>query len=148
MPINFSSVSQKEASEIVAAIVEKATSDGGDPIAVAVVNFAGRLLAFAAMDNVMPVSVKLAQNKAYSAVMGKCDTTAWGLKKKNPELVDFDTRNFNDENFTGFTGGVLITVDNQIIGGVAVSGRKGKMDKDDILMQDKELAEYGRSFLI
>jgi uncharacterized protein GlcG (DUF336 family) len=41
---------------------------------------------------------------------------------------------------------VLIKVDNQIIGGVAVSGRKGKMDKDDVLMQDKELAEFGRNF--
>jgi hypothetical protein len=37
--------------------------------------------------------------------------------------------------------------DKQIIGGVGVSGRKGKKSADDLLLQDNELAEYGISLL-
>ena len=147
MPIQILSVNQAEATRIVAAILEKAATDGGSPVAVAVVDSAGRLMAFSAMDYVMPASIKLAQSKAYSAVVGKRDTGQWAAMKKSDEHVDFDMRNWTDENFSGFTGGVIISVDNQIIGGVGVSGRKGKSDGPHSLMQDTELAEYGRNFL-
>lgn len=147
MPINILSVSQAEASKIVACIIEKASGDGGSPVAAAVVDVAGRLIAFTAMDGVMPASIKLAQSKAYSALIGKRDTIKWATTKKNGECVDFDMRNWTDEGFTGFTGGVIITFSNQIIGGIGVSGRKGLKDEIDVLMQDNELAEYGRSVL-
>jgi uncharacterized protein GlcG (DUF336 family) len=147
MPINIINISYKEAAAIVAGIIEKASEDGGKPVAAAVVDYAGRLLAFAAMDHVMPASIKLVQSKAYSAVIGQRDTRQWALTKKNPEYVDFDMRNWTDDNFTGFTGGVTIVFNNLVIGAVAVSGRKGKKDTNDMLMQDNELAEYGRAVL-
>lgn len=74
MPTTILSISQTEASQVVAAIITKASGDGGAPVAAAVVDVAGRLIAFTAMDGLMPASIKLAQNKAYSAVMGKRDT--------------------------------------------------------------------------
>lgn len=132
---------------MVSAIIDIAGQDGGSPVAVAVVDYAGRLVAFTAMDNVMPASIKLAQAKAYSAVIGMRDTIQWAAIKKHPENIDFDMRNWTDENFTCFTGGIIISVNSQIIGAVAVSGRKGKKDDTDLLMQDNELAEYGRSVL-
>lgn len=147
MPVNFTSISQTEASEVVAAIIHKAASDGGSPVAVSVVDYAGRLVHFTAMDNVMPACIKLSQSKAYSAVVGKRDTIQWASMKKNVECIDFDMRNWTDENFTCFTGGVIISFNNHIIGGVAVSGRKGKRDAGDTLMQDNELAEYGKAVL-
>ncbi len=147
MPINILSISQAEASRIVACIIEKASGDGGSPVAAAVVDAAGRLVAFTAMDGVMPASIKLAQNKAYSAVIGKRDTDRWSATKKNGECVDFDMRNWTDENFSGFTGGVVIQFNNQIIGGVGVSGRKGQKDETDSLLQDNELADYGRAIM-
>lgn len=147
MPLTIYSISQCEASNVVAAIIDMAGRDGGSPVAAAVVDHAGRLLAFAAMDHVMPASIRLARAKAYSAVMGKRDTLHWAAMKKNPENIDFDMRNWTDENFTGFTGGVIVSFNGQVIGGVAVSGRKGRKDEQDSLMQDNELAEYGRSVL-
>lgn len=123
MPLTIQSIAQVEATAIVAAIIEKAATDGGLPVAVAVVDNAGRLIAFTAMDYVMPASIRLAQSKAYSAVVGKRDTGQWASMKKNTEQVDFDMRNWTDENFSGFTGGVVISIDMQIIGGIGVSGR-------------------------
>ncbi|MBC7887353.1 MAG: heme-binding protein [Ferruginibacter sp.] len=147
MPVSMLSISHAEAVTIVAAIIEKAETDGGSPVAVAVVDHAGRLLAFTAMDNVMPASITLAQSKAYSAVVGKRDTIQWASTKKNSDCIDFDMRNWTDEHFTGFTGGIIFSFNQQVIGGIAVSGRKGRRDEADILMQDNELAEYGRSVL-
>jgi|GEM_PF-1446696 len=144
MPINILSIAQSEASKMVSSVIEMAGKDGGSPVAVAVVDYAARLVAFTAMDHVMPASIKLAQAKAYSAVIGMRDTIQWASTKKHPEYIDFDMRNWTDENFTCFTGGIIITVNSQVIGAIAVSGRKGKKDDADLVMQDNELAEYGK----
>jgi len=145
MPVNRLSVSQNEATQIVNSIIQKAVEDGGKPIAVAVVDAAARLVVFTAIDGIMPASIKLAQTKAYSAVMGARDTIQWANTKKNASCIDFDMRNWTDENFTAFTGGVIIFFQGLVIGAVAVSGRKGKKDETDELMQDNELAEFGKS---
>jgi uncharacterized protein GlcG (DUF336 family) len=143
MPITIPTVSYKEATQIVAAIVKRANEDGGDPIAVAVVNAAARLLCFAAMDGVMQASVRLSQSKAYSAVVGQRDTEHWASRAKHPTLIDFDMRNWTDGNFTGFTGGVVLRSANLVAGGIGVSGRKGSMAPEDRLLQDVELARLG-----
>ena len=145
MPVTILSISQKEAAQIVDAIVKKAMMDGGLPVAVTVVDVAARMIAFAAMDGVVPASMKLSQSKAYSAVVGQKDTMHWASFPKNKETVDFDMRNWTDENFSGFTGGVVITLFGTVIGGIGVSGRKGKMAASDTIMQDNELAMYGHS---
>ena len=137
----------EEATDIAQTIISKAKIDGGSPVAVAVVDAAGRLKSFVAMDNVMPASIKLAQNKAYSAVLGQRDTINWALFPKNEKSVDFDMRNWTDENFSGFTGGVVIQSEGKVIGGIGVSGRKGIMDTSDALLQDNELAAFGKNFI-
>lgn len=144
MPITISSIMYSEALQATSAIVIKALCDGGEPVAVSVVNAAGHLVCFAAMDHVTPACVKLSQSKAYSAVIGQKDTQHWASIPKNEKSVDFDMRNWTDPNFSGFTGGVIITINNQVIGGIGVSGRKGKMAETDTIMQDNELAVYGR----
>jgi len=145
MPVTILSISQKEAAEIVEAIVRKASVDGGLPIAVAVVDATARLVAFAAMDGVVPASIKLSQSKAYSAVVGQKDTMHRASFPKSNETVDFDMRNWTDDNFSGFTGGVVITIFGTIIGGIGVSGRKEKMNMTETTMQDNELGMYGNS---
>lgn len=147
MPINKLSISQKEASAIVNAIVNEALADGGPPVAVAVTDAAARLISFAAMDGVMPASIRLSQSKAYSAVIGQRDTISWASFLKNESTVDFDMRNWTDENFSGFTGGVIISIDGQVIGGVGVSGRKGVRSATDTVDQDNELALFGKTVL-
>ena len=84
-----------DAQVIVNQVLEEAQKNGGDPVAVAVVGSDGRLVAFAAMDGVMPVSVEVAINKAYTAVVGQHDTLFW---ERAP--AGFDGRNFVDSKFT------------------------------------------------
>lgn len=100
----------------------------GQPIAVAVVGFDGRLVSFMAMDGVMPVSIQLAQDKAYTAIISQSPTSRWENKEKTEGL---DISNFNDPRFTAFAGGVLIKdpSTNQIIGAIGVSGRTSKEDE-------------------
>lgn len=146
MPVTILSISQKEAAHILEAILAKAAEDGGGPVAVAVVDATARLIAFAAMDGVAPASIRLSQSKAYSAVTGQKDTAHWAAM---PDRVKhFDMRNWTDDQFTGFTGGVTIDCNNQVIGGIGISGRKGRMGEADSIMQDNELATYGRSLLL
>lgn len=147
MPINILSISHTEAQKIVSTIIEKASSDGGAPVAIAVVDFAGRLIAFTAMDHVIPACIKLAQSKAYSAVIGKNDTINWASKPKSPDTIDFDMRNWTDPNFTGFTGGIVIKFGTEIIGAIGVSGRKGIQNERDSLLQDSELAQLGLAII-
>jgi uncharacterized protein GlcG (DUF336 family) len=143
MPIAIPTVSYKEAAQIVDAIVKHATEDGGDPVAVSVVDAAARLICFAAMDGVMQASIRLSQSKAYSAVIGQRDTEHWALRPKNPAVIDFDMRNWTDRNFTGFTGGVVLRTSDRVAGGIGVSGRKGSMGPEDHILQDVELARFG-----
>lgn len=145
MPVNILSIAQTEAFKIVEAVIKKAAEDGGSPVAIAVVDAAARLIAFSAMDGVMPASIKLSQSKAYSAVVGQRDTINWASFKKNESTIDFDMRNWTDENFSGFTGGLVIKSNGKVIGGIGVSGRKGEMSSTDVVAQDNELAAYGKS---
>ena len=134
------SIDLKTAQSIVQNIIEKAYVTRGDSVAVAVVGSDGRLIAFAAMDGVMPVSIKLAQNKAYTALIGKRDTKYWEYK------FGFNNQNFTDEKFTCFCGGVLVEIaeetegqkqkETYVVGGIGVSGRKG--------IEDNALANYGK----
>src|ERR1035437_5277949 len=65
MPVTIHSISHQEARQVVNAIVEHAAMDGGDPIAIAVVDASAHLIYFAAMDGVMQASIRLSQSKAY-----------------------------------------------------------------------------------
>lgn len=147
MPKEILSITLSKARLIIDSIIDIAKKDGGKPVAVTVVVAVSRIIAFAAMDGVVPASIKLSQSKAYSSVIDQTDTILWASIPKQTEVVDFDMRNWTDENFSGFTGGVVIKSGDTIIGGIGVSGRRGKKGNDDVIMQDNELAEYGKSGL-
>jgi uncharacterized protein GlcG (DUF336 family) len=93
MPINLLSISLKEAAKIVYGIIRHAGADGGQPVAVAVVDVSARLMAFAAMEKVAPASIKLSQSKAYSSVIGQRNTLHWSSVPKNNDNIYFDMRN-------------------------------------------------------
>lgn len=145
MPNMIATISYQEAAQVVEAILQRARQDGGEPVAVAVVNSAARLVCFAAMDGVMPASIRLCQSKAYSAVVGQRDTQHWAQIPKHAAHIDFDMYNWTDHDFTGFTGGVVLRVSTHVAGGIGVSGRKGTMGADDEIQQDVELATFGRT---
>jgi len=135
LPKALKSIDLKEAQNLISVIVKQASKDGGSPVAVAVVGIDGRLVAFAAMDGVMPLSTSLARKKAYTAIVGRRDTNYW------------DGKNFSsgDGSFVCLGGGAIIEILSKetknpqklIIGAVGISGRTSE--------QDQSLANRGKN---
>lgn len=119
-------------------VAEEAVSEGHDePVAIAIAGSDGRLIAFVAMDGVMPVSIQLAINKAHTAIVGSRDTIEW-------QEMGVGAQNFTDPQFTCFGGGVLIrNKESKVVGAIGVSGRKSRADINTRIPQDQDLADIG-----
>ena len=96
------------------------------PMAVAVVDTAGNLVAFERMDNTQTGSVLVAQDKASSAAMYRRPTKAFqdALAGGGAGLRILALRGAN-----AVEGGLPLVVDGRIIGGIGVSG--GTSEQDD-----------------
>jgi uncharacterized protein GlcG (DUF336 family) len=113
-----------EAETLIAAM-KAASSEGGAPMAMAVCDSGGNLVAFARQEEVLPVSVGLAQKKAFTATQLRCPTSdlaaatqpgamLWGLQA--------------DPNLVVFGGGIPLYRRGVISGAIGVSG--GTVDED------------------
>lgn len=90
------------------------------PMALAVCDAGGNLVALHKMDDAALLSLELSQNKAKTAVLGKIPTLMWadsfiGDTAHLPTL-------FFHSNWITFMGGFPIILDNKIIGGFGCSG--------------------------
>jgi uncharacterized protein GlcG (DUF336 family) len=88
------------------------------PMAMAVSDCGGNLLAFERMDNTMLASVQIALDKAYTAVFGKQHTGEFSGAYRAGVLIPL----FFHERWITFPGGFPITKDGVILGGLGVSG--------------------------
>jgi uncharacterized protein GlcG (DUF336 family) len=88
------------------------------PMAMAVVDSGGILVAFYAMDNVLRASIQIAMDKAFTSVMGKQPTWKWGHEYKQGVLVPL----YFHERWITFPGGFPILKNGQLMGGFGVSG--------------------------
>jgi glc operon protein GlcG len=97
------------------------------PIVVAVSDPEGELVAFARLDGAGYLSRSMAQRKAYTAARMGVDSGVFGERMSGvvPSVHDLD-----DPKLVGFKGGVCITLDGAIIGGIGVSGRSGEEDEE------------------
>jgi len=104
-------------------------SKGGDPIAVAVADAWGTPIMVIKMDGALPLMVRMALNKAYTAATYRGDTSLWGKRfKENGREVTW----YDDRRLTVIPGGVCIKLkDGTIVGAVGVSGRFA--DEDEAL---------------
>lgn len=95
------------------------------PMAIAVVDTAGQLVAFERMDNTQTASVQVAQDKAVSAAMYRRPTKVFQdvLAAAGPGLRVLTLRNAN-----AVEGGVPLIVDGKIIGAIGVSGGSSEQD--------------------
>ena len=95
------------------------------PMAVAVVDNAGLLVAFDRMDNTQTASVLVAQDKASSAAMYRRPTKAFqdGLAAAGAGLRILTLRGAS-----AAEGGLPLVIDGKIIGGIGVSGGSGEQD--------------------
>ena len=110
------------------AMMEKAMEKPNEPLAMAIVDAAGNLEAYAKMDNLRIFSRRHAQRKAYtSAVMGMdSGAHAERLHGGGRNIADL-----GDPMMTHGTGGLVIMKDGVILGGIGVGGYpSGQADED------------------
>ena len=114
------------------AIIEEATGPVVMPVAIAIVDDAGNMVAYAQMDNVRLYARRHAFRKAYTAAVMGMDTGPHGeqLRERGRTVSDY-----GDPNLTPGIGGVVVrSSDGIIMGGIGVDG---------YLARDEELAQIG-----
>jgi uncharacterized protein GlcG (DUF336 family) len=125
-------ISLAAAERAVRAAVDRA-AELGVAVVVAVADAAGELKAYARMDGAPLLSVRIAQDKAWTAAAFGLPTDAWwGLVKDEPPLLHGIVKT---ERLVIFGGGVPLVVEGRVVGGIGVSG--GSAD------QDRAIAEAG-----
>jgi uncharacterized protein GlcG (DUF336 family) len=127
------SVTSELAHRIIAAAEIKA-AELGVPMVVAVCDESGVLKAFSRMDGAALLSVQIAQDKAYTAVGFGMPSGGWhDFIKDDPPLAAGAVGGI--DRLVIFGGGFPITVADQIVGAVGVSGGH--------YTQDMEVAQAG-----
>ena len=115
---NTRTLSHDEASRIVEAVRAALEADGRGA-AVAVSDAHGELIAFLRTDGCPLGSINNAINKAFTAARERKESRDVGEASRTE---DFAMTNFGDLRYTGWGGGVPITVNGEVIGAVGVSG--------------------------
>lgn len=117
--------------ELADALIERAfvkARELGRPMVVAIVDESGLLKAFKKMDGTAVISIEVAQNKAYSAVVNP-----WGyatheiyehISKSPSTLLGMP----HIPRYTVFGGGFPIIVEGKVIGGIGISGGNEQQD--------------------
>lgn len=131
------SITTELARRLIVAAEQKA-QEMGQAFVIAVVDESGVLKAFSRMDNAPLLSVKIAQDKAYTAIGFGMSTDQWHeFIKNDPPLAVGAVGGI--ERLIVFGGGYPITINGQIIGGIGVSGGH--------YTQDMEVAKAGLAAL-
>jgi uncharacterized protein GlcG (DUF336 family) len=131
--IEAKSIGLEEARKVIDAMLEYSTGKKpGPPMAHAVVDRAGVLVCFARMDGAPPLVRRMAENKAYTAMIWQLDTRDIGNIMKHP---DASIAYFGEPDRQAvIPGGVPIkTSDGSIIGAAGSSGRTPEEDEEAAL---------------
>ncbi len=117
-------VTHEQARKVLAAAIADARRQNL-PMAVAIVDTAGHLVAFERMDNTQSASIAVAQDKALSAAMYRRPTKVFQdlIAGGGVGLRVLSLRGAN-----AVEGGVPLAVDGKIIGAVGVSGGSSEQD--------------------
>ena len=110
--------------KMIDAVVAKAKAIGVAQI-VAILDESGLLKAFCRMDGAPLVSIEVAQNKAYTALMGAPSQEFFDRIKNDPALVAGVP---HIPRIVTFGGGLPIRIDEAVVGGIGVSG--GTVEQD------------------
>ena len=110
---------------VVVTAAEKQAAQMDVPECIAVVDASGELLAFSRMDGARPGSIEIALTKARSAARRRRPTAEEG---GGDALTTVRMALASRLNVTGVGGGVPISLDGQIVGGVGVSSGTSEED--------------------
>ena len=116
----------EQALELIAAAKEKA-EEIKVPMVIAVVDAGGNLVALQRMDGALLVSVDIATNKGYTAVAIKIATHELAKLTQSGQPL-FGIHNADGGRIVIFGGGFPLERNNEIIGGIGVSG--GSVEQD------------------
>jgi len=109
-------------------MIDKAMQTPDEPVAMAIVDDTGNLVAYAKMDNLRIFSRRHALRKAYTSAIVGMDSGA------HAERIHGQGRNMSDlgdPNLTHGQGGLVLMQDGAILGGIGVGGYpSGQSDED------------------
>ena len=110
----------------------------GVPMVIAVVDAGGNLVAQQRMDNALLVSVDISRNKAYTAVAIKIPTHELA-EAAQPGQPLFGIHNADNGRIVIFGGGFPLEADQEVVGGIGVSG--GSV-QEDIRCAEEALKQF------
>ena len=124
VPVYGANVSLEQARKAIAAGQAEARKNSW-PVAIAIVDNAGQLVAFEKMDNTQTASVEVAQDKAVSAAIYRRSTKVVqdGLAAGGAGLRLLGLRGMSP-----VEGGIPLVIDGKIVGGIGVSGVNSDQD--------------------
>jgi glc operon protein GlcG len=93
----------------------------------AVADAHGELIALLRMDGSYPASILVATNKAWTAARERKPTRELGQAARDAK-DGFDMAYYGDRRYIGWGGGLPVTVDDAVVGAVAVSGLTESQD--------------------
>jgi uncharacterized protein GlcG (DUF336 family) len=120
----------KEARHMVAAAIRK-SEDIGVLETVCVVDDGGYPLVLERMDGARVTGPQIAWNKAFTAAGHKRSTHLFNQKPNGPALPGNEAFGIQwsfDGKFAIFVGGFPIVVDDEVVGGIGISGGNGEQD--------------------
>jgi uncharacterized protein GlcG (DUF336 family) len=117
----------EHAHEAMHAALEKAT-EIGSPSSVAVVDQARELIAFGRQEQAPLASIKIAMEKAYTAVSMRMATKDLGALTQ-PGQPLYGIERTHEPALVSFAGGRLLESNGEVVGAVGVSG--GTVEQDD-----------------
>ena len=112
------------AAKMIEAAAAKATSLGV-PQVIAILDESGLLKAFCRMDGAPLISIEVAQNKAYTALLGAPSQDFFNRIKDDPALLAGAP---HIPRIAVFGGGLPIKIDGVVVGGIGVSGASVEQD--------------------
>ena len=116
-----------EAATTLMKAAKAAAREGGVAISVAVVDSGGQLVAFERMDGADLVTIRLAQDKAWTALMNRMPTRDLApLVQPGAEFYGYES--IGRGRTIVFAGGMPLMRDGVLVGGVGVSG--GSVEED------------------
>ena len=111
------------------AMLDQAMQEPGRPLAIAIVDDAGRMLSYARMDNCRALPQRMAVSKAYTAAMSGQDSDAYAKRLKNEGRNIAD---FGDPQLVAVQGAVATRdpATDLVLGAIGVSGLTAQEDED------------------
>jgi glc operon protein GlcG len=115
-----------DADQLVQAALEAGVERGFPPLAVAVVDVAGEVIALRRADGGRPMTSRVAVAKARSALVSLMPSG--NLDKLPPGIIDA-LQNLYGGDFVPRAGGVLVTKDDVVLGAAGASGAQSDEDE-------------------